>query len=384
MTSIREAIRRRFSPIEPLEVGVYHYQSPPDAQYQYRLHLRIEPDGSGILIVNASTVLHLNRTAAEYAYHIVNQTTDEKVAETMAARYQVSREKALIDFRDIGDRIWTLIDVPDLDPITYLDFDRQSPYDGDLYAPYRIDCALTYQLPPGSDPIAAPTKRVDRELDTNEWKQIIDKAWQAGIPHIIFTGGEPTLRNDLFDLILHAEDKGQVTGILTDGLKLSDNDYLNRLLQSGLDHLMVVLQPDNSQAWEALENILPEDIFTAVHVTITEENAEQTSDILNRLANIGANAISLSATQSQLENSLHEAREKCAELELPLVWDLPVPYSVLNPVALETPDSLPDGAGKAWLYVEPDGDVLPAQGMTRMLGNFLRDSWESIWQEAKQ
>jgi MoaA/NifB/PqqE/SkfB family radical SAM enzyme len=38
------------------------------------------------------------------------------------------------------------------------------------------------------------------------------------------------------------------------------------------------------------------------------------------------------------------------------------------------------GAGRAWLYVEPDGDVLPDQSIDRVLGNFLRDPWEKIWQ----
>jgi MoaA/NifB/PqqE/SkfB family radical SAM enzyme len=31
------------------------------------------------------------------------------------------------------------------------------------------------------------------------------------------------------------------------------------------------------------------------------------------------------------------------------------------------------------LYVEPDGDVLPAQGINQVLGNFLNDAWEKIW-----
>jgi MoaA/NifB/PqqE/SkfB family radical SAM enzyme len=40
----------------------------------------------------------------------------------------------------------------------------------------------------------------------------------------------------------------------------------------------------------------------------------------------------------------------------------------------------PEGAGKAWLYVEPDGDVLPAQGMyDQVLGNMLTDEWQEIW-----
>ena len=77
MTSIREAIRRRFTPQEPLPSGIFHYQAPPDAEYHYRFHLRLEPDGNGLLIINASTVLHLNQTAAEYAYHLVNETPED-------------------------------------------------------------------------------------------------------------------------------------------------------------------------------------------------------------------------------------------------------------------------------------------------------------------
>ena len=62
--------------------------------------------------------------------------------------------------------------------------------------------------------------------------------------------------------------------------------------------------------------------------------------------------------------------------QLRLVYDLPVPYSRLHPVALElaqTGEEAPQGAGKAWLYVEPDGDVLPAQGILKVLGNLLDD-----------
>ena len=51
-------------------------------------------------------------------------------------------------------------------------------------------------------------------------------------------------------------------------------------------------------------------------------------------------------------------------------------------MALEIPESL-SGAGKAWLYVEPDGDVLPQQGVDRILGNILNDTWQSIWEYAQ-
>jgi MoaA/NifB/PqqE/SkfB family radical SAM enzyme len=44
----------------------------------------------------------------------------------------------------------------------------------------------------------------------------------------------------------------------------------------------------------------------------------------------------------------------------------------------ENGNDLPDGAGTAWLYVEPDGDVLKAQDH-RGIGQYLSDPWEKIW-----
>jgi MoaA/NifB/PqqE/SkfB family radical SAM enzyme len=72
-------------------------------------------------------------------------------------------------------------------------------------------------------------------------------------------------------------------------------------------------------------------------------------------------------------------------LGIELVWNLPVPYSAANPIALERNRlEKPEGAGRAWLYVEPDGDVFPDQGILQPMGNLLTDSWESIWQQHKR
>lgn len=378
MSSIRDTIQSLFKQKEPLPTGIFHYQTPPDAEYAYRLHLRLEPSGEGVLIVNAATVLHLNQTAAEYAYYLVQDLAEEQVAKEIARRYQISAGQAMQDYRDLKERVMTLINVPDLDPVTFLEFERDDPYEGEISAPYRLDCALTYRLPQGMD-IDADAKRVDRELTTDEWKAIIDKAWQAGIPHITFTGGEPTLRDDLPELIEHAEKNGQVTGLLSDGLRLADADYLNMLLQTGLDHLLMVLHPENEGAWAALDKILPEDLHTTVHLTLSPENINAVDALIERLVSMGANALSLSSTSPELDEVLQTTAEQATNLGLSLVWDVPVPYSASNPIALETEeDQPPQGAGRAWLYIEPDGDVLPTQGVNQILGNLLNDEWDTI------
>lgn len=370
----------RFSKVQPLPVGTHHLQAKQDEK-PYRLHLRLRNDGSGLLIVNASTVLHLNPTAAEYAFHFIKGTVPEEAAKQIATRYRVNKALALEDYKDFMDRIHTLISTPDLDPVSFLDFELASPHSADLTAPLRLDCALTYRLPAKTQAEYAPTKRVDRELTTEEWLVVLNKAWMVGIPHITFTGGEATLRDDLPDLINQAEKNGQVCGLLTDGLKLTDKKYLDTLLQTGLDHILFILQPDSKDSWSALETIMPEDIFVTVHLTLNASNAKNTEATLERLAKINVQSLSLTIAEDSLRDQYETLRNKVADLGLALKSDLPVPYSADNPVSFETlEDNVPAGAGKVWLYVEPDGDVLPTQGQAdKVLGNFLKDDWGKIY-----
>ncbi len=381
MNPFRKLLERLFPPpYQPLPAGIHHYQSAPEAGFPYRLHLRLENNGEGVLIVNASTVLHLNQTAAEMAYHLVKQTPPEEAVRQIAGRYRVSRQQIAQDFESLKQRLETLISTPDLDPVTYLGFERHEPY-SQLTAPYRLDCALTYRTPSAPSIHDTLQKRVKRELVTEEWQTILSKGWQAGIPHIIFTGGEPTLRPDLIDLVAYAESLGQVTGLLTDGSRLTEKDYLHHLLQSGLDHMMIILDPSEEQGWEAIRDTLAEDILLTVHLTLTPREKEKIAEYIKKLAKMGVQSLSISASDPDLKSELNLARQIAADQGMSLVWDLPVPYSGTNPIALELEESgeTPQGAGHAWLYVEPDGDVLPGQGMQKVLGNLLTDDWEKIW-----
>jgi len=370
----------RFAKIEPLPAGVYHKQDIQDNK-PYRVHLRLKSDGSGIFILNASTVLQLNATAAEYAYHFIHGTEPDEAVKQISSRYRVSKDIAKADYQDFMDKIETLISTPDLDPVSFLDFERAAPHSADLTSPLRLDCALTYRLREDSSAEYAPTKRVDGELSTEEWRLILDKAWQASVPHITFTGGEATLRDDLPDLIAHAEKNGQVCGLLTDGLRLIDKNYLDLLLQTGLDHILFLLQPDNDKSWVALETIMAEDIFVTVHLTLNQDNITVAEEVLERLAKLDVKSLSLTSSDNSLRDTYDALRDKAATLGLTLKFDLPVPYSASNPVVYEAQEAaIPEGAGKAWLYVEPDGDVLPSQeNSNQVLGNLLRDEWKQIY-----
>jgi len=65
--------------------------------------------------------------------------------------------------------------------------------------------------------------------------------YQGGAVHI--SGGEPTLREDLFDLLTHIKEKGFFTGLFTNGLRLEDENYVKKLKEAKLD--LVILSFDS-------------------------------------------------------------------------------------------------------------------------------------------
>ena len=402
--SLLDKAKSWLAPVQPLSQEILHYQTPPDAAQQYRLHLRVEKDGRGLLVVNAATVLHLNQTATEYARLLIQGVNEDEAARAMARRYRVNRSQARADYRDLRDHITTLATTVDLCPVTYLGMERVEPFSAQTSAPYRVDLALTYRVDKAGDLDPEARRRVDRELTTDEWRRGLRALWEVGVPHVCFTGGEPTLRDDLVDLVRYGEEQGLVTGLLTDGRRLREQEYLDELLLAGLDHLQITLASHRPAvhdeivgqdgAWKemdaGLRNALDGDIYVVAHIVVIPANADSVGETVAYLAELGVPAVALSSplqaalkgegeeSRMRLQSALEEARNAVHEHDMTLVWDLAAPYSYVNPVEMEIGLS-PEQMVRQHLYVEPDGDVLPAQGYNVVLGNLLRDSWESIW-----
>ena len=400
-----EKIRSWFAPVEPLSQQMLHYQTPPDAEQQYRLHLRVEQDGRGLLVVNAATILHLNQTAAEHARLIIQGTDVAEAAETISKRYRVSSRRAAQDYKRLRDHIETLATTDDLDPVTYLDMERAEPFSADTSAPYRADLALTYRIDSSGALDPEARRRVDRELSTEEWREVLDRLWKVGVPHVCFTGGEPTQRDDLVELVRHAEDQGMVTGLLTDGRRLRDKEYLNELLLAGLDHIQITLCSHDAAehdritgqtgAWAdvnaGLRNAVEGDIYVVAHVIVTAANASSVAHTVDHLAGLGVHGLALSSPlrelpeseQAELQTALERGENTAHEHSMTVVWDLAAPYSLVNPVEIDA-NLVPEQIVRQHLYIEPDGDALPAQGQNIVLGNLLRDDWGSIWNNPKR
>ena len=101
-----------------------------------------------------------------------------------------------------------------------------------------------------------------------------------------------------------------MAGLLTDGQKLADHAYLETLLQTGLDHLLLILPSDGEPDWQALQNALVADIFLAVHLTVTPENVLAVPALMEKLHEAGVEAMSFSISDQGLHDELSKLRDQ--------------------------------------------------------------------------
>ena len=393
---------------EPLGKGMFHYMTPEGAEDKFRIHLRVEDDGDGILVVNAAKVLHLNQTATEHAKLMLEEKDTDTAVKEIRKRYKVSAERAREDHEHLRDTILTLATTDDICPISYLDVKRIEPFDTPVSAPYRMDLALTYRCNADCGHCYVGRPRDMESLSTEEWKRVIEKLWGLGIPHVVFTGGEATLYPDLADLIRHAEDIGLVSGVLTNGIRLADEDYLQELVDAGLDHIQITLESHDEEihnrmvdtdAWkqtvQGIKNAVATDVYTITNTTLTTLNAPYVEETISFLSELGIETFACNSLiysgkgpssgigipEEDLEGLMIRVRDKAIEKRMRLIWYTPTQYCEFHPVELELGAKFCTAA-RYNMCVEPNGDVIPCQSYYSSLGSILTDDWESIWNHA--
>ncbi|MDX9993310.1 MAG: radical SAM protein [Anaerolineales bacterium] len=393
-----------------MDSNINHYLIETPGE-KARVHLRLDEDGSGTLIVNANRIMHLNPTAALMAKLVLDGKSDEEVVGAVVKTWKVKRATAAADLATLNLQLSNLIRPDGACPVHELELDMLMPFSARPSAPYRLDLALTYRCnndchhcynlehPKPGQPLKRP------ELSTEQWKQVIDKAWSLGIPHIIFTGGESTLRDDLPELIAHAEANGQITGLNTNARRLSDPAFVERLLAAGLDHVQITVesadadihnQMVNARAFEqtiaGLKNVLATRLYVMTNTTMLTDNVDSIPATLDFLADLGVPTVGLNALiysghgatvgtglpERDLAALLEVARAKTDARGQRLIWYTPTQYCHFDPVQMGL-GVKGCTAAQYNMCIEPDGAVLPCQSYYKPLGNLLTDDWDTIW-----
>jgi radical SAM protein with 4Fe4S-binding SPASM domain len=340
------------------------------------------------------------------AYLILNKAPEQQAVNLITRYFKVNSSQARNDYTQTVNLLQELTKPDGACPIHDLDVDVTTPFSTRPSSPYRMDLAITYRCNNDCAHCYNARPRDYPELSTEKWYQVMERLWEIGIPHVVFTGGEPTLREDLPELISHAEHNGQITGINTNGRRLSDLDYVKRLVNAGLDHVQITIEShdpvihdtmvNNHGAWKqtvaGIHNVLDTSLYVMTNTTMLRENSANLMQTLDFLAKTGIPTLGLNAliysgkgksvstgvAEKDLLPLLNIAREMTSRNDQRLIWYTPTQYCNFDPMQLE----LGVKGCTAALYnmcIEPNGDVIPCQSYYHSLGNILSSPWGNIW-----
>lgn len=287
-------LQRIFSPNGSLpHPGLYHYRIDFDGGYS-RVHLRVNPDLTGCLVIDAAQMIHLNPAATVIAYHYLNGASETSIIKMVNQAFSVDQREIADDVNQTISHIKELTRADGACPIHELELETTMPFSANLTAPYRMDLALTYRCNNDCHHCYNARARSFPEMGTSDWKRVIDRVWDLTIPHIVFTGGEPTLREDLPLLISYAEKKGLITGLNTNGRRFHQMEYVKTLVDAGLDHVQITLESHLPEihdvlvncrgAWDqttaGIQNALQTRLFVMTNTTLLEPNCRHLDGLL--------------------------------------------------------------------------------------------------------
>ena len=246
-----------------------------------------------------------------------------------------------------------------------------------------------------------------RELTTAEWKDVLARLRAANIPQVTFTGGEPTLRDDLVELVDAAQ--WFVTRLNTNG-RLLTPQLCRALAEASLDSVQVTLYAADAEAHNALvgapgfdetvrgiRNAVDAGLIVSVNTPLCSLNRDYAATLRFAAAlgvryatcsglipSGGAEGAESRATRlsaEELTEILQSAVAAAHELSMELDFTSPgwLKEETLRSLGLTLVPSC--GACLSNMAVAPDGTVIPCQSWLggTALGNILTDDWPAIW-----
>lgn len=378
-------------------------------------------NGQDVIPVNASWSILLSEFIKEVNRYDGKEIDEDEIEQILNATCKGVRSVfPLLPKRIVRNDLYTIMntftqiargEIPE-EEIDYINLGEYAPF---MKAPHRMDLLVSAMEKDGKWHCnqkcvhcyaAGQTLVSEKELPTEDWKKILDTCHKAGIPQVTFTGGEPTMREDLFELIDHA--RWFVTRLNTNGIKLT-KEYCNKLREVSLDscqitfyscdeeiHNTLVGATQYENTLHGIENALEAGLSVSINTPLCKLNRDylKTLTFLHEkgvtyvtcsgLITTG-NALleeseSLQLTSEELQSILEEAVNYCYENDMEISFTSPgwIADEVFEDLGISRPTC---GACLSNMAITPGGNVVPCQSYLseKPLGNILRQSWEEIW-----
>ena len=260
--------------------------------------------------------------------------------------------------------------------------------------PLALLAELTHRCPLGCPYCANPIEleRASAELDTETWRRVLSEAAALGVLQVHFSGGEPTARRDLVDLVRHAASCGLYSNLITSGVMLNGTT-LSALVEAGLDHAQLSFQ--DADAIEAdriggysggharklavAAEILAADLPLTANFVVHRQNLARLPEMLALGEAIGASRIEIAhvqyygwglANRDALMPSLEQLEAANAIIDaarITLSGRLVIDYVVPDYHAAR-PKSCMGGWGRRMINITPSGLALPCHAAETLPG----------------
>ncbi len=262
------------------------------------------------------------------------------------------------------------------------------------------------------------------ELSTKQAKELIDTFPSTGSPIIIFTGGEPLMRPDIFELVTHAKEKGLRCVMAPNGTLITP-ETARKMKESGISRCSISIDGAEASAHDTfrgvpgafdaamrgIEYLKAEGIEFQINSTVTKSNLSRFKDIFSLAESLGAAAwhIFLLVPMGRAAEIAEEVIT-AEEYEEVLNWFYdfrkttnmhlkatcaPHYYRIMRqrahqegtPVTPETfgMDAMTRGClgGTGFCFISHTGQVQPCGYLELDCGNVLQTPFPEIWRSAK-
>ena len=419
-----------------------------DETFNEVLHTTLNPNGPGVIrlhlippkkeesalnpsavIVNGTDIVPVNFAWAVMLAEMIRETNrydGKELGEAeLSAILEAAAEnvKKIIPFfsrkrirRDIRTIFETMRQIAYRETVTtdvhYMNIGEYAEY---MNAPHRMDLMVSAMTKDGKwhcnqkcvHCYAAGQVHADEaELSTEDWKKILDKLRSIGVPQVTFTGGEPTMRDDLAELVSYA--RWFVSRLNTNGIRLT-KEYCASLRKAELDsvqitfysadpevHNRLVGAPQYENTVHGIENALEAGLSISINTPLCTLNRDyrKTLEFLHEKGVLYVTCSGLITTgnaaeeaserlqlkSEELEQILREAVAYCHENGMEIAFTSPgwIPQAVFDELNIPSPSC---GACLSNMAITPAGNVVPCQSWLsdQPLGNLLEDDWASIW-----
>lgn len=248
----------------------------------------------------------------------------------------------------------------------------------------------------------------ENELTTREAKKLIDEIARAGFKIMIFSGGEPLMRPDIFSLVAYAAAAGLRPVFGTNGMLIT-KEVAEKLKTSGAAAMGISLDSlderkhnmfrGSSEAFrltlEGIDNCKKVGLPFQIHTTVMDWNEKEVGDIIDFSVKTGAMASYLfflipvgrgkflentSLKVIEYEDLLKRIMARQKEVPIDIKPTCAPQFTrVAKEMGISTRFTQGCLAGLSYCIISPSGIVRPCAYMIEEAGDIRQKPFDEIW-----